>query len=445
VIPMLACGHERPPFGDPVCPHLRACREPWLSYVKWYTGSGMDVELLCETCTREREEGHRILLERVCEECFFRVKDDVGDLAGKRGQAEFRVRSEPFQTVLRKTVLPSHMGRIVDVAPVEDAGRSIWLLLSEDGRLYRLDVDTLEAVAVGFASVPTEPDHQPWNNQALRRRLHVSRRGELAAVVNDYGRYGELIDLRSGKVTLALDGGSYDPETVPFSFAFAEMRGRTVAIHRTAWNRLDISDPASGELLTDRGPTQYQHGEERPEHYLDYFHGALYVSPGGTRVLDDGWVWHPIGVPATWSLERWSAGNVWESEDGPTRKTLCARAYYWDHAVTWMDETRVVLGGLGEDDLDMIDGARIFDVALPEAPDSRRVREINAFPGPAGRFFSDGTWLFSSDATGLSRWDSNDGARTGHFQGFQPTHYHRGAREFVRLTDAALVRIALAD
>ena len=99
------------------------------------------------------------------------------------------------------------------------------------------------------------------------------------------------------------------------------------------------------------------------------------------RILDDGWVWHPVGIPATWSLERWSAGNVWESEDGPTRKILCTRDYYWDHAAAWIDETRVALGGIGEDDLDMIDGARIFDVALPEDSNVRTVREINAFQG----------------------------------------------------------------
>lgn len=440
----LACGHERPPFGAPVCRHLRACREPWLSYVKWYTGSGLEVELLCDACVKEREQGLAILLEAICEECFSHVTTEIGDLTGARGKAEILIRPEPFHATFKETALPVHIGKIVDIAPLEGAGRSVWLMLAEDGRLSRLDADTLEWVEVGSTRVP-EHDGDPWAGRIPRLRLHTSRRGEFAAVVNDYGRYGQLIDLRSGKMTLALDGGSYHPGTVPFSFAFAEVSGRTIAIHRTDWNRLDISDPSSGELLTDRHQAPYQSMEKRPEHYLDYFHGALYVSPDGTRILDDGWVWHPVGVPATWSLERWRAGNVWESEDGPTRKILCVRDYYWDHAAAWIDETRVALGGIGEDDLYMIDGARIFDVALPEDSKVHRVREINDFPGPSGQFFSDGTWLFSSDATGLSRWDPNDGARTGHLQGFQPTHYHRGAREFVQLTGAALVRVILGD
>jgi hypothetical protein len=53
---MLACGHDREPFGAPMCVHLRICREPWLSYVRWYTGSGMGTEFLCNSC--------------VCKPCF---------------------------------------------------------------------------------------------------------------------------------------------------------------------------------------------------------------------------------------------------------------------------------------------------------------------------------------------------------------------------------------
>jgi len=64
--------------------------------------------------------------------------------------------------------------------------------------------------------------------------------------VNDYGQYGQVIDLRSGKITLNLDGGDYCPETVPFSFGFASWQGNVVVIHRAAWNRLDISDASTG-------------------------------------------------------------------------------------------------------------------------------------------------------------------------------------------------------
>ena len=94
----------------------------------------------------------------------------------------------------------------------------------------------------------------------------------------------------------------------------------------------------------------------------------------------------------------------------------------------------------------MIDGALIFDITSPvdlNASHSRDIswaRELKAFAGPAGAFFSDGTWLFSSDETGLSRWDPADGARTGQIPNFRPTRRHRGANELIQLIGADIVR-----
>jgi hypothetical protein len=442
---MLACGHERTPFGSPLCAHLRACRKPWISYIKWYVGSGLAVEMICNPCAEDRERGSSTAAELVCEECFEYATTEVGDVVGMRGKPEIRTRSERFHIELRETVLPRELGTIVDIAPVAPGRASTWLILADDGVIARLDADTGEWSRLATTTVPSEPDHKPWMGHVLRRRLHASANGEFAAVVNDYGRYGQIIDLRSGAVTATLDGGDYHPDTVPFSFTFTQVHGRVVAIHRTAWNRLDLSEASTGALLSDRGPTSYQGGEERPGHYLDYFHGALHVSPSGSKIVDDGWVWHPVGVVTTWDLEVW-ATNIWESEDGPTKKYLCARDYYWDHAITWLNDTTIAIGGLGDDDKMMTDGARIFDVTLPGEPgdrwrsDWRWAREIASFPGPAGLFFSDGTFLFSSDDIGLSRWDPTDGARTGQLAGFRPTHQHRGAGELVQLVDGALVR-----
>jgi hypothetical protein len=68
------------------------------------------------------------------------------------------------------------------------------------------------------------------------------------------GPFGEVIDLRVGRVTIALDNGGGHAETVPFSLAFACYRGRDVVIHRTAWNRLDVFGAFSGRLLPSRRP-----------------------------------------------------------------------------------------------------------------------------------------------------------------------------------------------
>jgi hypothetical protein len=299
------------------------------------------------------------------------------------------------------------------------------------------------------SSVPAEPDVLPWAGRALRRRLHASARGEFAAVVNDHGRRGQVLDLATGRVTMALDGGGYHPETVPFALAFFEARGRTVVVHRTDWNRLDLSDPATGARLTAReSPATAADRATRPGD-LDYFHGALIVDPTGRRVVDDGWIWHPVGVPVAFSLARWHAENPWEPEDGPTRLELCARDACWGHAIAWLDDERVAVSGLGDDGATMIPGARIFDAtrrgdaSAGGSSHAASARELCAFPGPAGQFFAGGGWLFSSSETGLSRWDPTTGERTGHIADFQPSHHHRGARELVQLVDGHLVRLAL--
>lgn len=448
---MLACGHEEAPFGSPICEHLRVCREPWLSYLRWYTGSGLDSELICKSCADKRQSGQAIATEVVCQKCFEYATSEIGDQEEVRGKPEIRIRSEPFNLELQNTGLPKEVGKIVDFSPIIGERGSTWLLLYEDGLIARFDADTGESRRLAKASLASELDDKPWCGHILKQHLHCSSDGAFAAIVNDYGRYGQIIDLRSGQTTLTLDGGKYYPDTVPFSFTFARIRGQVVAIHRTDWNRLDVSDPATGGLLTVRNPTSYQRGEDRPTHYLDYFHGALHVSPNGVRIVDDGWVWHPVGIPTTWNLEPWITENVWESEDGPTRKATCARDYYWDHSMTWLDDNRIAIAGLGDDDEDMIDGVRIFDLSLPGSGSPRWradwpwPRELVAFAGPAGAFFSDGQRLFSSDESGVSCWDVNDGFRTGYFQGFKPTHYHKGAQEFVQLVDDVLVRGRISD
>ena len=441
----LACGHDAVAFGAPLCTHLQTCQQSGLSCVRWYLGVGLEMEVLCVPCADQRQTGSAVTATRVCEPCFLHAFNEVADMVGVRGEPGVITREAPFATALTITALPVELGPISDLAPISTASGSVWMLLSASGALIRFDADTGMWSAVAECSVPAEPDHEPWCGRALRRRLHVSPCGKFAAVVNDYGRWGQILDLGSGRVTMDLDGGDYHPETVPFSLAFFQVRNRTIVIHRSAWNRLDLSDPESGELLSVRDTPGYGQGENPPPHYLDYFHGALIVDPTGTRVVDDGWIWHPVGVPVVFRLARWHGENVWESDDGPSRLDLCARDS-WDDAIAWLDDHRVAVAGIGDDDAAMVPGARIFDVTRrgKAAPGwSPHADELLVFAGPSGLFFSEGGWLFASNDTGLSRWDPTTGERTGHLSGFRPTYHHRGTRELVQLVDHNLVRLAI--
>lgn len=445
---MLSCGHERAPYGEPICEHLRAQREGKLSYVRWFTGAGLEVVLICSECAELRWGGaaeERAECASVCEDCFDFATDEVGVLSGVEGAPEVRTRSLPFELEVRELPLPVELGKIVAMAPA-DGVPSVWLLLGEDGKLVRIDLSTGDSEVVGSSAlkVTGEPlaGGADGQKQGPTLGLHASRDGRFAAVVHDYGEAGEVIDLGLGKVSVQLNGGDYLARTVPFSFGFVNVGGRVAALHRTDWNRVDLTDAETGKLLTERGPAAGE-GDEDSGHDLDYFYGALSLNPSGTRVACDGWVWHPVGVVTAWSVSAW-ADNVWEPETGPPNRTVCSRVYCWDRAMVWLDDRRLAVSGIGEDESDMIEGARIFDVtrlagnAGPWVAETEA--EVMSFAGPSGVFLSDGTSLFASDEGGLSRWDPTDGFQTGELAGFSPTRRHGGSGEFVQLVDGRLLR-----
>ncbi|MFJ3306968.1 hypothetical protein ACIPSA_28400 [Streptomyces sp. NPDC086549] len=432
------CGHDAPPYGPPLCAHIRSSRAKVLDHYTWYTGAGTNSARICGDCRALVDSGAVAAVEQVCEDCF---DDTEGDLLGAAGRPEVLDRPREFDRRVVATPVPPALGPAEDLAPVAAAGVT-WLVLCADGRIVRWNCDTGEWAEEARTTVEVPADAEPYCGRAPSRRLIASADGRFAAVVVDHANQGEVFDLSTGAVTLTLDGGTYHNDTVPFSAAFAGHDGRTVLIHRTEWNRLDLSDPATGELLTAR---EFEPGEDpRSERVLDYFHGGLTVSPTGVRIADDGWVWAPVGVVTAWNLRDWVAGNPFESEDGPSRTELPGCLYHWNRPVVWLDDDRLVVGGIGEDDYEIVGGARIFDVGgagsrpaghrpAPVAP------EVMTFGGPEGRFFAAGGLLFSSDSAGLKIWDPADGSRLGAVEGFSPTHHHPAAGELVALTDEHLL------
>ncbi len=321
----------------------------------------------------------------------------------------------------------SLQGRILDFQPVQLLDRNLWAAVIRDGEIIQIDLDDGSANALCRIDSPI-----PDLTQEVS--LHLSQCGWMAAVVNTRGRQGIVIDLRNGKATMILDRGNYYIQHCKFPVAFWEVDGRLLLVHGSAWNRLDISDPRTGELLTNRSPTSYQRGEARPEHYLDYFHSGLAVSPGGDYIADNGWIWGPAGIISIWALKSWLRENPWESEDGHSKRGLCLRHYYWDGPLCWVGKGRLAVWGYGDDDENLIPAARIFDAASG--------REDHWFPGPKGTFVFD-RWLFSFDAAeGMTVWDVASGERLLREEGFCPPRYHPGAKVFLTLRPDGLAQVS---
>jgi hypothetical protein len=156
--------------------------------------------------------------------------------------------------------------------------------------------------------------------------------------------------------------------------------------------------------------------------------------------VDDGWVWSPVGVVTAWNLSTWLDTNPFESEDGPTKANLAFCQYHWDRPMAWLDDHRVAVGGLGEDDYDIVPGARVFDVEQLDHTRPDQAAETAVFGGPSGRFFSAHGLLFSASPNALEVWDPADGARLAVVPDFRPTHHHRAQGELVQLDGTRLLR-----
>jgi hypothetical protein len=425
----LECGHVAHESPSKVCPHLARPEDAEISHVRLLTGRRLEYDLACDACDAA---GTPITLVRVCEGCVGRRNEDAeyGELSGWRGQPGIDERPEPVDRTVLSWALPRTARQVIDLAAGGTDG--IWLALTAKGAIVALEPEAERCTVLATRLLIAEPGHKPWAGHPLTRRLHVSACGRFAAVVNDYGQYGRVVDLhRSGRTTLRLDGGTNRPDTVPFSAAFARRDGRTVVISRTNWNRLDVHDAETGRLLTDRTPEPAA-PDQIPAHELDYFHGRLHVSPDGHWIADDGWVWSPVGLPAVWDLQRWLHGNVWESEDGPSRLRLCQRNYLWDTPMCFIGNDLLAISGIGDDDQLMLEGVRIFSPATGD--------EVTAFAGPAGALFADRSRLYSAGPDGLQIWDPVTGHRTGSVPGFVPTCHHRGAGQFGAVRDGVLLR-----
>jgi hypothetical protein len=367
------------------------------------TGVGTHYDLACALCTPAA-------LVEVCESCAERA-DQRSFPAGWYGEPEILVRDKelPGSWVIRSCpVRPLNDGCL---APMPDG----WLALTEEG-FVRIDGD--DQWLVGPVELPeeTREDMRDFPDRP-RRALHTSRDGRFVAVVSDYGRHGTVVDLRDWSTVLDLDRGCDDTEFTRFPLAFLGEGDTAKVVAGTDWNRLDVFTLPGGELLTDRETAAPDRGEEPPEHYLDYFQGALHVSPSERALVVDGWVWMPVGAPLAVDVAAWLGGDVHAAETG--RHLTPGRSGAWDQPIAWLDDTTVAIQRMGAAWQEILDGVELYDVTTG--------RRTGMFAGPAGPMWAHDGLLYVRAEAGLAVWDPAEGARIGLLAGFHPVAHGSGA------------------
>lgn len=416
-----ACPHADAQTPRRMCVHLLPVNDAG-EHAFRFTGRGTEFFIVCRACADATE----LELAPACDACWRECEDDVGSYFGVRGAPEVRCRESDIRFAHRDTAVAALIdAHPVAFAPLTDGAGSSWLALSSTGSLLRVDLDEARVTSVAHIDLSAL-------GPSPQLRVHASHDGRFAAVVAAHGSNGVVLDLATG-TTMKLDRGAYQVQHCEFSVAFARDGGRTLIVHATDWNRLDVSDPSTGETLTARGPTSYREGEPRPANYLDYCHSGLTVSPDGRWLVDDGWVWHPRGLLRSLDLRSWVHENPWESEDGPTVQELRWCEYFWDAPKCFIDDRTLAVWGYGSDGEAMVDAAVLFDVETG--------KRLRWFAGPPrGRFWFDRHLLVAAEGKGTSVWDVATGERLHEDRDFVPIAHNAAARTFLSVLPGGVLR-----
>ena len=401
-----------------VCVHLLQTGIDETDIVYHLTGIGTQYNVICLDCAKDI--AHNASNLQSVTDAVFDAHDD-GYTENIIGKPEILTRSSDLQFSHRMVQLEMSLpATVIDIKPCHWEKTSQWVALLASGEIIRLDLDhrkleTLYAIPKTDFTLGQHP------------RLELADGTQFAAVVNDKASDGIIIDLQAKHITMQLNRGSYHAEQTQFPLGFFQHNAETYVVYATDWNRLDISNAYSGALLTKRDTT-WNKGDERPPHYLDYFHAGLTISPNSTWIAEDGWVWSPFGLTRTWNLQTWLA-NIWESDDGDSIKYLNQRWYLWDVPLCWITDEILAVWGFGNDDEYVVDGVGFFNAVTGKS--------LGWFAGPKQGLLVFDEHLFSASDDGVDVWDVQTGERLVQDSTFNPLAYHHGTQQFLTQLSAS--------
>jgi WD40 repeat protein len=408
-----------------LCPHVA---DGDTAIVVWFTGHGTDQNWTCLACAKD----HPVAPEpwvSATPSWLERFRDKVYRIE-VLGQPEVQRRDSTLRFTRRDLTLEGELDPFVDVRPVLGQPSS-WYALSSTGRIVQFSSHDASILA---STVLEDPGFAITAQTALC----VSPDGNCAVVSEASGSNAALVDLQTGKTIRKLSRGDYCVEYSHFPVAFFRDEGKTNLIAGSDWNRLDIYDPTSGAVLSERIAPEYVSGQTLPPRYLDFFHGGLSISPDHRFVVDNGWCWHPMEVLRSWSLHAWRH-NEWESEDGPTCVELTSRLTELNSPVCWVDNVTLAVSGWGREGAGLDQAVMLIDV--------RSGTRGKWFPGPSVRAPSTGLtlepaqslffdrYLFAvGDKEGTTVWDIDTGECLLTAPEVKPWRYHPDSKEFLEVT-----------
>lgn len=164
--------------------------------------------------------------------------------------------------------------------------------------------------------------------------------GAFLTIVNPFGLRGVVVDLDNADWRMPLRREDYHCGHCSWPIGFYKHGCDTMLIHSTQWNRLDITNLATGQLLTER-EVCYGDNESPNKNYLDYFHSMLHMSPNEQDFVVNGWHWGPFDQLFAWEIDRFLV--EYELSGNPLGK-LPVNGYNWNRPCCFYDDETIAWG-----------------------------------------------------------------------------------------------------
>lgn len=331
-----------------------------------------------------------------------------------------------FSFSARELVLHDIVGRRILASAASQNTHQLFIFL-DNGELVELNCDTGK-----LKTLSNIPADLVVRDGAIQ--LNASPDNQYCAVTSCVYRVegyedsnkGIVVDLASGKVVRRLDAGDYHMAQAPFPVCFFIHQDKTCLIFASDWNKLDIVELCSGNVLTSRNFDYMPEENDEDDIPFTEWSGTLSISPDNRRVASVGWIWHPVGVAFSFDVVEWVANNPWEPERGISKRSYAIWDYFWESPIVWLDERRICIWGVQPEFADApSDCAAIFDADTEE--------QLLSIDGPTIDLFEYDEYLFSGthDSKGLSIWSVKDGSLL-HIQNeMEIDRYLRSSKEFV--------------